>query len=84
MCIRGSRERVFVMSYEGIAKLVTTRPEAEIAADIKRRAEVPLAQVAALMDEAAQHGLQMTWDNFTAGPPTMRYRVNGLRLIKFY
>jgi len=67
-----------------IAKLVTTKPEAEIAADLKARLEAALAPVAALIDEAAGHGLQVNWDGFVMGPPTMRHRVNNLRLVRTY
>jgi hypothetical protein len=69
---------------ETIAKLVTTRPEADIAADLKRRVDEAMVPLAALMDEAATHGLQVMWDNFMVGPPAMRFRVNGLRIVKNY
>lgn len=72
------------MADDSIAQLVTTRPEADVASDLKRRIEAALVPVAALMDEAAMSGLQVQWDNFGNGPPTMRFRVNGLRLVKFY
>lgn len=69
---------------ENIATLVTTRPESEIALDLKRRAAEALEPLARLMDEAAANGLQITWDNFFVGPPLMRFHVNNLRVVKNY
>lgn len=65
-------------------KLVSTKPETEIAADLKRRIEEALVPVCALMDEAAAQGLQVVWDGIGMGPPFMRHRANNLRLIKSY
>jgi hypothetical protein len=67
-----------------IAELVPTRPEAEVAADLKRHIEEAMQPLCDLMDEAAKHGLQVQWDNFSFGPPQMRHHANGLRLVKFY
>ncbi len=64
-------------------KLVTTRPEAEIAADIKAQLEKAFNPVCALCDEAARSGFSVQWDNLMLGP-TMKFRVNGLRLTKSY
>jgi hypothetical protein len=72
------------MTDETVAKLVTTKPDAEVAADLKRRMEEALVPALALMDEAAAAGLQFQWDNFAPGPPYMRFRVNGMRLVKFF
>ena len=73
------------MSDGEIAKLVTTRPEAEVAADLKRRVEEALAPVCALMDEAATQGLQVQFDNIAYhGPPMMKHKVNGLRVVRCY
>lgn len=72
------------MSSDAVAQLVTTKPEAEIAADLKRRIEEALKPVCELCDEAAHHGLMVQWDALAAGPPTMRHAVRGLRLVKHY
>lgn len=73
------------MAEESVPKLVTTRPEAEIAADLKARIEEAIRPVLAVMDEAVQHGLQVQFDNIAfMGPPIMRHRLNGLRLVKIY
>lgn len=69
---------------ESVPKLVPTRPEAEVAADIKRRFEEACLPIAALMDEAAASGLQVQWDGFSVGPPNMRFHLIGLKLVKFY
>ena len=68
-----------------VAELVPTKPEAEVAADLKRRMEEALAPVCAIMDEAAAKGLQIQYDNIMYfGPPMMRYKVNGLRVVRVY
>lgn len=69
---------------ETIPKLVTTRPEAEVAADLKLRIEEALGPVCKLIDEAAGLGLLVQWDSLSAGPPTMRSAPRGLRLVKHY
>lgn len=67
-----------------IAQLITTRPEADIAADLKKRIEAALEPLAVLFDEAAQHGLLVQWDGILPGPPYFRHAVRGLRLVKHY
>jgi hypothetical protein len=67
-----------------VTKLVTTRPEAEIAADLKQRLEKAIEPVAALIDEAAAQGLLVQWDGFAAGPPFFKHRPLNLRLVKHY
>lgn len=70
---------------EPVAKLVTTRPEADVAADLKRRLEDALDPVSALIDEAAKAGFLAQWDGFIAGPPPhFRHRPNNLRIVKVY
>jgi len=76
---------VEVVSDEGgVPRLVTTKPETEVAADLKRRLEEAFEPVARLMDEAAGHGFMVQWDSFSSGPPTMRNAVRGLRLVKYF
>jgi hypothetical protein len=65
-------------------QLTTVKGDVEIAEDLKRRIEETCAPLALLMDEAAAHGFQVVWDNFSPGPPKMRFRMNGLRLIKVF
>lgn len=71
------------MSDEPIT-LVTTKPESEIAADIKRRLEEAMAPVCALMDEAAGHGLLIRWDAIAPKPPTFKHAIHGPRIEKHY
>ena len=65
-------------------KLVTTRPEAEVAADLKRRLEEAMVAVTKLFDEATQHGLVIQWDAIQPAPPFFRHEVRGLRIVKHY
>jgi hypothetical protein len=66
-------------------RLVPTRSEADIAADIKRKIEEAYVPVCAIMDEAGREGFQVLFDNIIyQGPPQMRHKVNGLRLVKVY
>lgn len=67
-----------------IAQLVTTKPEAEIAADLKARLEAAFGPVCELFDEAMSHGLMIQWDGISPGPPYMRHAVRGLRIVKHY
>jgi hypothetical protein len=64
--------------------LVTTKPEADIAADLKAKLEAALAPVCDLFDEATRHGLMVQWDAIAPGPPFLRHAVRGLRLVKHY
>lgn len=45
-----------------VAQLVTTKSEADIAADLKARAVEAMKPVADLMREANAAGLRLTWD----------------------
>lgn len=64
-----------------VVKLEPTKPEAEIAADLKARLEVALEPVAKLMDEAAALGL-IGWDTITPTAPYFRHKPNGIKVIK--
>lgn len=64
--------------------LVPTKPEAEIAADLKRRVEEAIKPVLALMDEAASCGLQIQFDGIGRAPPYFRHIVQNLRIVKQY
>ena len=72
------------MSEDSVAKLVTTKPEAEIAADIKRRLEEAFLPVLELIDEANRAGLWVRFDAIGAQPPTMKNKIVGLRLERHY
>lgn len=65
-------------------KLVVTRPESEIAADLKRRMAEALQPVYELMREANQAGLVIQFDTIAPAPPTMQYIAHGLRVVKIY
>jgi hypothetical protein len=72
------------MSDDTPVSLVTTRPEADVAADLKRRADEALAPLAALLDEAAANGLLIRWDAIAPSAPYFRHAVIGLRIEKHY
>lgn len=67
-----------------IVALVTTKGEAEIAAELKERIKEALVPVLKIMDEAAAHGLLVQWDGLSPAPPFMKHTVVGLRLVKYY
>lgn len=67
-----------------VATLITTKPEAEIAADLKRRLGEALAPVCALIDEAAARGMIVQWDGFGARAPLFRHEPLNLRIVKQY
>jgi len=66
-----------------VVKMVPTKPEAEIAADLKARTGAALEPIAALMAEVARAGLLVQRDNIS--PDAFgRFHVNGLRVVKHY
>jgi hypothetical protein len=68
-----------------VVQLVPTKPEAEIAAELKKRLEEAFKPIAALIDEAAKQGLQVQWDQFAPGPPwAPHHTLVGLRLVRHY
>lgn len=70
------------MTEEAI-KLVPTKPDSEIASELKSRLEAAMAPAMEIFDEAARHGFMIQWDSIGPGPQ-FRHRLNGLRLIKVY
>lgn len=72
------------MDNDSVARLVPTKSEAEIAADLKRRVDAAMEPVMALFDEAAQHGLLIQWDTIAPAAPYFRHGVRGLRVAKHY
>lgn len=61
-----------------------TPTEAEIAADLKRRAVEALAPLLALMDEATSKGFLIQYDGIGPQPPFFRNTVVNLRVAKYY
>ena len=73
------------MSQENeVAKLVPTKPEAEIAAELKARVTALEAQLCEIFDDAAKAGLSIQWDAIAPGPPFFRHGIRGLRVVKTY
>ncbi len=66
-----------------VVQLVTTRSDAEIAADIKRRLLVAFKPALEIFDEAAASGLAIQWDNIKPVSPRYKHEVNGLRIVKY-
>lgn len=69
-------------SGDEVARLVPTKSDAEIAADIKRRFDEAMIPVTAIMDEAVAQGLVVQFDGIMLAPPFYRHRVLGVRIIK--
>lgn len=67
-----------------IVTLVTSKPEAEFAAEMKARLNAAMAPVLALFDEASANGLTIQWDTLSPQPPRYRHAIIGLRLVKTY
>lgn len=67
-----------------IAHLVTTRSDAEIAADLKKRVEEAMGPVLLLFEEAASHGLAIQWDAIGPAAPYFRHKLHNLRILKTY
>lgn len=68
---------------QGPVTLVTTRPDAEIAADLKARANEALKPIFELMAEAATHKLLIRWDTIVCDQFGLWSVVN-LRLERHY
>jgi hypothetical protein len=67
---------------EPIAKLVSTRPDADIAADIRAKMESAYAPVLRILDEATAAGFQVTC---AAGPDYAgRHQIVNLTIAKVY
>jgi hypothetical protein len=70
----------------GPVQLVPTRPEVEIAGELKARFEEALRPLCSIMDEALiAHGLQIQIDGIAFhGPPVMKHRVLNVRVVRVY
>ena len=66
-----------------VVQLVTTRSDAEIAADLKQRLLEAFKPVLEIFDEASSSGLAIQWDNIKPVSPRYKHEVNGLRIVKF-
>lgn len=72
------------MADETVARLVPTKCEADIAADLKRRIDEAFGPVLALMDEAATHGFFVRWDGIVPKPPFLKHGLVNLRLERHF
>lgn len=70
-------------SQESIVQLVTTRSDAEIAADLKRRMMEDIRPVLQIFDEAAEAGLVVQWDSIKPQLPRYKHELLGLRIVKY-
>lgn len=66
-----------------VVQLVTTRPDAEVAADLRKRIEAAMTPLLDLFAEAAKAGFLVEW-NGIAPDAFGRFRVNGLRFTKHF
>ncbi len=70
-------------SQDSIIQLVTTRSDAEIAADLKRRMLEDIRPVLQIFDEAAEAGLVIQWDSIKPQLPCYKHEMVGLRIVKY-
>jgi hypothetical protein len=67
-----------------VAKLVTTKSDAELAAELKERFAVAMGPVLELFDEAAAAGLAIQFDGINRMPPNFRHLIVNPRVVKIY
>jgi hypothetical protein len=67
----------------GVVSLAPGRPDVEVAADLKRRAEVAFGPMLELMREAQREGFLLRWDAITLDQ-FGRFSLIGLRLEKHF
>lgn len=70
-------------SSEPVVQLVTTRSDAEIADDLRRRMMEDIRPVLQLFDEAAEAGLVIQWDAIKPVLPRYKHELTGLRIVKY-
>jgi hypothetical protein len=68
---------------EPVVQLVTTKSEAEVAADLKQRLLQQIRPVLEIFDEAAASGLAIQWDSISPVSPRYKHEVMGLKIVKF-
>ena len=66
-----------------VVQLVTTRSDAEISADLRRRLLEAFKPVLEIFDEASTSGLAIQWDSIKPVSPRYKHEVNGLRIVKY-
>jgi hypothetical protein len=68
---------------EPIIQLLTTRSDAEIAADIKQRLLEAFRPSLEIFDEASAAGLAIQWDSISPVAPRYKHQILGLRIVKY-
>lgn len=71
------------MTLETSIRLEPTRPDAEVAADLKKRAESLLGQLCGLMDEAKRAGLELNFSIGRTQDQSQRAYVSALTVSKY-
>ncbi len=66
-----------------VVQLVTTRSDAEIADDLRRRLLEEFKPVLEIFDEATAAGLAIQWDGISPVAPRYKHAVTGLRIVKY-
>ena len=69
---------------EPVVQLVTTRSDAEIAEDLKRRVLEQMQPVLEIFDEAATSGLSIQWEGVSPVSPRYKHQLNGLKIVKYF
>jgi hypothetical protein len=68
---------------ESIVQLITTRSDAEIAEDLKRRLIEHIKPVLEIFDEAAAAGFAIQWETISPSSPRYKHEVKGLKIVKY-
>jgi hypothetical protein len=68
---------------EPVVQLVTTKSDAEIAEDLKRRLFESIKPVLEIFDDAAAAGLAIQWESIAPQSPRYKHEVKGLRIVKY-
>jgi hypothetical protein len=69
---------------EPVVQLVTTKSDAEIAEDLKRRLLEQMKPVLEIFDEAAASGLSISWESLSPVSPRYKHEVKGLKIVKYF
>lgn len=69
---------------DGVVKLQPTKPEAEVAAELKARVQAAMNPVLEIFDEAARAGLMIRWDSLQPSAPFFKHVINNLRIERHY
>jgi hypothetical protein len=69
---------------EPIARLMPTRSDGDIAAELKARVAEAMKPVLAIFDEAVAAGLVIHWDTIAPAPPFFKHQIHGLKLVKHF